>query len=212
MPTSEYLKIYNALFLSHLSYCISSWGGIPKYRLNKIFSTQKRCVRLLFGKVLNYDHEEYYMTCARTRPYSKENTKVNFELEHTKPLFNDNNILNLENIFSYHTFLEVFKTLKFRSPTSLLSNFNFCPANLKLLLMLPAVRLEVSKHNFTYQASLLWNNMKDRILKRSSPEPNGIIIPGSETNSDLSANIVYVKKTLKSYLLTTQCTGDLALW
>ena len=48
IPESEYSKIYEALFVSHLTYCISSWGGIPKYRLNKIFSIQKRCMRLLF--------------------------------------------------------------------------------------------------------------------------------------------------------------------
>ena len=27
IPKSEYSKIYNALFKSHLSYCISSWGA-----------------------------------------------------------------------------------------------------------------------------------------------------------------------------------------
>ena len=34
-----------------------------KYKLQTIFSIQKRCIRLLFGKVCNYDHSEFYETC-----------------------------------------------------------------------------------------------------------------------------------------------------
>ena len=49
IPRSEYKKLYDSLFKSHLSYCISSWGGVSPYRLSKLFSIQKRCVRLLFG-------------------------------------------------------------------------------------------------------------------------------------------------------------------
>ena len=44
IPVTEYLKLYNALFKSHISYCISGWGGIPKYKLNGLFSIQKRCI------------------------------------------------------------------------------------------------------------------------------------------------------------------------
>ena len=34
IPVTEYLKRYNALhlFKSHISYCISNWGGIVEYR------------------------------------------------------------------------------------------------------------------------------------------------------------------------------------
>jgi hypothetical protein len=46
---AEYLKILYLLFRS-LSYCISCWGRIPDYKLQKIFAIQKRCVRLLFGE------------------------------------------------------------------------------------------------------------------------------------------------------------------
>ena len=41
IPNSEYNKIDDALFKSHLSYCISSWGAIPNYKLQSIFSIQK---------------------------------------------------------------------------------------------------------------------------------------------------------------------------
>ena len=46
----KFIKIYNALFKSHISYCISSRGGVSEYKLKTLYSVQKRCVRLLFGK------------------------------------------------------------------------------------------------------------------------------------------------------------------
>ena len=36
--------------------------------------------------------------------------------EHTKPLFNSHKILTVHNLYVYHTLLETYKTLKFRSP------------------------------------------------------------------------------------------------
>ena len=38
IPKSEYTKIYDALFKSHMSYCISSWGAIPDSKLQGIFA------------------------------------------------------------------------------------------------------------------------------------------------------------------------------
>lgn len=54
-----------------------------------IFSIHKRCIRLLFGKTPNYDHVEYYMTCARARTFKMNMAHKDFRLEHTKPLFNE---------------------------------------------------------------------------------------------------------------------------
>ena len=81
IPVTEYLKLYNALFESHISYCISSWGGIPNYKLNGLFSIQKRCSRLLFGAELTFDHADYYKTCARTRSYQQHKVIKNFTLD-----------------------------------------------------------------------------------------------------------------------------------
>ena len=83
IPKTEYEKVYNALFMSHLSYCISCWGGFPNYKLGKIFSIQKRCVRLLFGKEVSYDRPEFYFTCARIRTYNQHMEHKSHCLEHT---------------------------------------------------------------------------------------------------------------------------------
>ena len=105
IPKSEYMKIYDALFKSHLSYCISSWGAIPNSKLQSVFAIQKRCIRLLFGTEYLYDHTGYYATCVGARTYQHHMSPKNYCLEHTKPLFNKHKLMNLPNLYVYHTFL-----------------------------------------------------------------------------------------------------------
>jgi hypothetical protein len=109
IPKSQYHKLYDALFKSHISYCISSWGGISCNKLSSLFSIQKRCIRLLFGKIPTYDHATYYETCARARSFAEHMAKKNYQLEHTKPIFNSEKILNLHHLYIQHTFIELFK-------------------------------------------------------------------------------------------------------
>ena len=42
IPEEHYLKMYHALFESHLTYGISVWGGVSDSKLNKIFIVQKQ--------------------------------------------------------------------------------------------------------------------------------------------------------------------------
>ena len=212
IPKTEYEKVYNALFMSHLSYCISCWGGIPNYKLGKIFSIQKRCVRLLFGKEVSYDRPEFYFTCARIRTYNQHMEHKSYCLEHTKPLFNEHKILNLENLYFYHMFMEIFKILKYSIPCSLKQLFNLCPRNQKFLLMTPKVKLEVSKQNFVFKATKVWNKLIGHALERTEPEISGLIIPGSARNSDLSASIAFVKGKIKIYIQNSQKLGHIYLW
>ena len=94
---------YDSLFKSHLSYCISSWGGVPANRLSKLFALQKRCIRLLFGIKLTHDHCDFFNTCARARTYSDHVAIKNFSLENTKPIFNKEKIMSIFNLYAQHT-------------------------------------------------------------------------------------------------------------
>ena len=212
IPRTEYLNIYNALFMSHLTYCISCWGGVPDYKLGKIFSIQKRCIRLLFGKSLNFDHKEYYETCARIRTIDQHREEKTFCLEHTKPIFNEHCIMSLGNLYVYHTFMQTFKVLKFSTPISTREMITFLPRNDKLTLAVPLVKLNVSQQNFAFKASKIWNEVKKHIFEPCSPCKNGIIIPGSTENSDLSSSTAFVKHKLKNHLLSMQKSGDLINW
>ena len=212
VPKTEYQKIYNALFMSHLSYCISCWGGIPSYKLEKIFSIQKRCIRLLFGKSPNYDHKEFYETCARARTIDDHMSSRNFTLEHTKPLFNEKGILNLQNLYLYHVFMETFKIAKFSTPVSMRNIIKFLPRTDKLKLEVPLVRLDVSQQNFSFKCTQIWNDLLPRVLEKCEPSKSGLIIPGSAVNSDLAASSSFIKRKMRNTLLSDQKLGNRNLW
>ena len=200
------------MFKSHLSYCLSCWGAIPSSKLQGIFSIQKRCIRLLFGSEYSFDHPGYYETCARVRSYQDHKSKKNYCLEHTKPLFNKQKIFNVFNLYVYHTFMDVFKILKTRTPISLYSLFNKGLRDTNFMVLLPEVKLSISKNNFVFKSSSLWNELIELILEKSLPNKKGVIVKGSIPNSDLCATIPFVKNKLKSLLLDRQLSGDSLEW
>ena len=95
IPRPHYMKIYHSLFLSHLTYGITCWGGTYKSKLHRIFNLQKRCVRILFGEIYSFDHPEYYSTCARAKTFTEHMAQKDYALEHTKPIFNKYNRSNI---------------------------------------------------------------------------------------------------------------------
>ena len=212
IPESEYMKIYNALFKSHLSYCISCWGGISSYKLQTIFAIQKRCIMLLFGKEFSFDHAGYYETCARARTYKEHMAPKNYCLEHTKPIFNEHKILTLHNLYILHTFIDLFKIIKCHTPISLFNLFRPGQRDTNFRLFLPKINLDISKVNFVFSSSLMWNSLISKVLNTSVPENNGILVTGSSKNSDMSAPIQFVKAKLKNVLLEYQKSGDTPDW
>ncbi len=212
IPKSEYMKIYDGLFKSHLSYCISSWGAIPISKLQGVFAIQKRCIRLLFGMEYSFDHAGYYETCARVRTYEDHMSKKNYCLEHTKPLFNKHNILSLPNLYVYHTFIELFKIQKTRVPISLFSLFELSNRDTSFLMHPPKVNLNISKNNYVFKSCIIWNKLIDNILEKSQPGENDIIVRGSAKNSDFCATIPFTKKKLKLALFKIQELGEKMNW
>ena len=212
VPKSEYMKIYDALFKSHLSYCISSWGGIPNYKLQSIFSIQKRCVRLLFGKEYSFDHAGYYETCARVRTYNEHMSPKNYCLEHTKPIFNEHKILNLYNIYVQQTFVDLFKVVKNHSPISIYNLFSFSVRDSSYRVYLPKVKLNISKNNYVFRSSELWNSLISKVLEKNQADEDGLVIRGSVRNSDFCATIPFIKQKLKGILLCRQKLGNQTDW
>ena len=202
IPKNEYLKIYNALFESHLSYCISSWGGISENKLQTLFSLQKRCIRILFGKEINYDHPEFYNSCARVRTYKEHMAKKNYQLEHTKPIFNEQSLLTLHHLYIYHTFCEVFKLLTYRTPMPLFELLKNSPSKINMMLIIPKVKLDLTKNNFVFQASCIWNSLHKKVLNQYLLlNKDGVTIPGSTFGSDITAALFVIKRKLCSLKL-----------
>ena len=78
--------------------------------------------------------------------------------------------------------------------------------------MTPKVKLEVSKQNFVFKATKVWNKLIGHALERTEPAISGLIIPGSARHSDLSASIAFVKGKIKIYIQNSQKLGHIYLW
>ena len=133
IPEKLKIDLYHTLFESHLSYGIFVWGGIGIAKINKLFTVQKRCIRMLFGDYNRCKNKS--MTCVRTRLF--ENQKLGssfFEKEHRKPLFNEHKILTVHNLYAYHCTIEIYKILKLRIPMSIYSCISISKRKQTLLL------------------------------------------------------------------------------
>ena len=192
IPVELYSKIYTSLFESHLTYGISVWGVALKNKANeKLFITQKHCIRILFG-----DYEAYMnkvSTCARTRPYGQQKLGSNFhQKEHTKPLLNDLKLLSVQNLFKYYCVSEIFKIMKFRCPYPLYDNINISNRETSLTIILPE-----KNNTFLYVAAQIWNSIHKQIVK---------------SDNGLETSVSLVKIRVKTLILDCQAAGERHHW
>ena len=125
------------LFESHLSFGISVWGGSIKNKSeDKLFITQKHCIRILFGDLEAYLEKQ--STCARTRPYKQQKLGAEYyQKEHTKPLFNERKIITVQSLYKYYCVSEIFKIMQSRCPYSLFLSINLSKRDTSLNIILP---------------------------------------------------------------------------
>ena len=188
IPHTHYKSLYHTLFESHLTYGLTVWGGVSGANLKNLFSLQKKCIRILFGNKDAY--LEKYKTCVRTRPFHDQKLNTDFYVkERTKPIFKDNSILTIHNLYCYHTLIVMFKALKLRSPYPLYRCFNISHRKDTLI-----ITPEASK-NFVSKSSILWNKIRNILDIK-----------------DFSHSISSIKSKLKSHLHKTQNLGDAIEW
>ena len=191
LPASLHKSLYHTLFESHLSYGITVWGGVLHSKLNPIFMAQKYCMRIMFGNKEAY--LEKHRTAARTRTKDLQFLGPEFfKLEHTKPLFNINEILTVYNLYNYHTLMSVAKILKFHTPIALHSLFKLSKRKETLIILAEQV------DSFVYTSSCLWNAF------RRLPE-------GSKVK-DFTISIGHIKSQIKKLVSERQRLGDLDEW
>ena len=193
IPTKNYKSLYYSLFESHMSYCISVWGGVSKTNLNKLFVTQKQCIRILFGD--SNKQNEKLETAARCRPFGDQKLGNKFHCkEHTKPLFQKIGLLAVQNVHKYQTCLEIIKILKYRTPISIYSLLNQSSRECSELLILPR-----NSNTFLYHASKIWNTALKNIIVKS--------------NKDISTlKLATFKLNFKECLLNMQNMSDPLEW
>ena len=130
--------------------------------------------------------------------------KKKFQLEHTKPIFNDMNLLSLHHLYIYHTFIDTLKLLKYRIPISIFELFKSSPRDVSIRLLVPRIKLDLTKVNFLFQASCIWIELVPKLMNICRSNPLGIMVPGSTEGSGLLTSIAVLKKKLSGVLLNTQ--------
>ena len=176
-------EIYYTLFESHVSYCISVWGGVSSSLLAKIHILQKKALHVLFGDLEAF--KDKFKTCARTRPLDQQILGESFYTkEHTKPIFKEQGILAVQNLYIMHCFMETFKIFKFKTPSSLLNHYKI--SNRKYLTYIKLLTPKPD-NQFLYKSSIIWNTVRAKL-----------------NINDLSISCLSVKNMLKNSLHKNQ--------
>ena len=122
IPSEHYKQLYFALFESHLTYCITVFGNANTNFTDRLFATQKHCIRILFGDLKAFLDKQ--RTCCRARPFESQRLGHEYYCkEHTKPLFHKHQILSFKNLYNYQICIETLKVLKFKYPACLFNLF-----------------------------------------------------------------------------------------
>ena len=149
LPLRHLRLIYNATIQPQLDYCDVVWGTAGPARISKLFSLQKRALRLISGAHYKDD---------------------------ATPLFLRQNMLPLEKSIKLHAAVFVFKTLQCHHPTYI--NDIFKPqknahsrntrASLTNKIIVPRPNCELYRQSMAYFGASLWNFLPDIIRNSSS--------------------------------------------
>ena len=131
--------IYYSLIYSHISYCISIWGGTWACHLKPVITAQKRFLRLI--------------------SYSPR-------YERSLPLFVNQRILRFDYIFNYFSGLIIFKFINFnycRDIFLLARNNNYDLRNNDNNMLVPFFRTCRGQRSILYTAPTIWNNLPNQL-------------------------------------------------
>ena len=188
IPDDLHNEIYRTLFESHLSYGISVWGNVSTNRLEPLFITQKKCIRILFGN--KYAYNDKFETCARARPFSAQAlNSEHFMLEGTKPLFNRNEIFTVHNLYKYHIIISTYKLLRSRIPISLYSLYKFSNH------VETRLKSQYTACKFIDNSTIIWNTFREKLHIY-----------------DFNVTISKLKTDAKKHILSLQRAHDENVW
>ena len=143
------VTLYNSFIYPYLCYCSHVWSGTSVTYMNRLIILQKKIIRIIAG----------------VRPRS-----------HSKPLFKELNIMNIENIgkfqiarFMYHIYnhnaLDIFISMFTRNKeihtheTRQSDHFH-----------IPLTRKEIGKANIRYKGAIIWNDIMKSSIRVNESE------------------------------------------
>lgn len=142
------LELYYALIYPHFLYCINIWGGTHKYILHQLYILQKRAVRII----------------ATPRHY----------LAHTDPIFNNLNLLRLDDIYFFSISSYMYRVFLRDVPAAVLEIFDKNTHNhnhntrqsTRYYINRPQCTLSCTQKAFSYRGPTIYNALPE-ILKAS---------------------------------------------
>ena len=106
LPAKALRNLYFSFIESHLLYCSSVWGTVPKSRISILFSAQKKAIRAISFARVNF----FYDPINGKAP------------SHTKPLFKSQTLLALPNLIA-KTILGILQKVRLGVAPSNIKNF-----------------------------------------------------------------------------------------
>ena len=128
VPTKIMIQLYYSMIYPYITYCNLIWGGACHNHLSTLITLQKKIIRII-------TNESY--------------------LAHTKPLFYNTGILNIENVHSYVLAIYMFKK---RNLFNDCFHHNYSTRN-KQNLVPKFQRLIVTQQSVNFSGVRVWNDL-----------------------------------------------------
>ena len=182
LPLPARILSFNSLVQSHINYCSLVWGACSKNKIETIFATQNKAIRAIMPGWVNYFYKDG--TCPT----------------HTKSTFNELGILTVHNVILRNMIIFMNKIHKY-------------PQLLPISVTQTISSDSPSESPFDYNSD--WYTKYN-----STPYNTSIFFKGPllyidtlTQNTVLDNTHIYsYKRSLKTYLLSAQCSGDPIEW
>ena len=141
-PPATLLMLYSTMILPYLTYGILAWGNSSKVQLDRLYLLQKKIVRIIFNKGF----------------YS-----------HTNPIFYDNKLLKVYDLFYFYLGQFMYKYNKHELPkvfTNLFTKNSVIhryPTRQSNSYHIPLTRTLFANKTFTFTGTKFWNSLDDSL-------------------------------------------------
>ena len=135
-PLSVRKTIFEGIFNSVLTYCISLWGGLNKKELDDLQVMQNKALRFVLNKPPRSSRSE---------------------------MFDESGFMTVRQLIVYHTTLNVYKIKQCKEPEYLFSNIE--RENIHENIIIEKTRLTLTRNGFIFRGAETCNDIPHEIRK-----------------------------------------------
>ena len=123
-----------------------------------------------------------------------------FERQHSKPIFNNNKLMTVHNLYFYHCITSIFKVMKYWSPISIHNIIQPMRSKLQITRFNPPP----PDHNYFYNACKLWNRAR-QLLNVKTLEHKFSIFKSAAKNLMLRSQLTGIDDEWNDHNLLNTC-------